>query len=72
MPILNRRRRIHMILATVYGFQRREDDAIRIVSELKKKFLAYSLRNITLSERYLEREKLDKGIAGLRRAGLRE
>jgi TolB-like protein/Tfp pilus assembly protein PilF len=62
----------HMILATVYGFQRREDDAIRIISELKKKFPAYGLRNITLSERYLEREKLDKVIAVLRRAGLPE
>jgi len=62
----------HMILATVYGFQRREDDAVRIVSELKKKFPAYSLRNIARSERYLEREKLDKVVAILRRAGLPE
>lgn len=62
----------HMILATVYGFQLREDDAFRIVTELKKKFPAYSLRNIALSERYLEREKLDKVVAVLRRAGLPE
>ena len=62
----------HMILATVYGFQRRENDASRIVSELRNKFPAYSLRNIAHSERYLEREKLDKVVTVLRRAGLPE
>jgi adenylate cyclase len=62
----------HQILATVYGFQGNESEAARIVSGLKTKHPGYSLRNIALSEQYLERGKLDKVIAVLCRAGLPE
>jgi adenylate cyclase len=62
----------HQILATVYGCQGNESEAARIVSGLKTKHPGYTLRNIALSERYVEREKLHKVVAVLRRAGLPE
>ena len=60
----------YLILATVYGFQQREDDAVRTISELKKRFPAFGIKEIMLSQRYKEREKLDRVVEVLRRAGL--
>lgn len=57
-------------LATVYAFQQREDDAAGMISELKKRFPAFAMRDIVLSKRYKEREKLDRVVEVLRRAGL--
>ncbi len=62
----------HQILATVYGFLGNESEAARIIAGLKTKHPRYSLRNIALSERYLQRGKLDKVTTVLRRAGLPE
>ena len=57
-------------LATVYAFQQREDDAARMISELKRRFPAFGMGDIILSKRYKEREKLDRVVDVLRRAGL--
>jgi tetratricopeptide (TPR) repeat protein len=57
-------------LATVYAFQRRDDDAAGIISELKKRFPEFGTPDIILSKRYKEREKLDRIVDVLRRAGL--
>lgn len=61
-----------MHVATVYGFQKRFDDAVRIVSQLKAKHPAFSLRNVVRTERYAEKIKLDKVVSVLREAGLPE
>lgn len=60
----------YLILATVYGFQQREDDAVRTISELKKRFPAFDIKELMLSQRYKERDKLDRVVEVLRRAGL--
>jgi Flp pilus assembly protein TadD len=57
-------------LAIVYGFQQREDDAAELISKLKNKFPAFGMGDIILSNRYKEREKLDRVVDILRRAGL--
>jgi adenylate cyclase len=57
-------------LATVYAFQQREDDAAGMISELRKRFPAFGTADIILSKRYKEREKLDRVVGVLRRAGL--
>ena len=57
-------------LATVYAFQQREDDAAAVIAELRRRFPAFSMNDIILAKRYKEREKLDRVIAVLRRAGL--
>jgi TolB-like protein len=57
-------------LAIVYAFQQREDDAAALMSELRKRFPAFGVGDIILSNRYKEREKLDRVIGVLRRAGL--
>ena len=60
----------YIMLATVYGFQHREEDAVRTISELRNKFPAFGMGDIILSQRYKEREKLDRVVEVLRRAGL--
>jgi adenylate cyclase len=62
----------YFALASVYAFQEREDDAARVVSELRKRFPAFGVRDLLLSERYKERDKLDRIIDALRQAGLPE
>jgi adenylate cyclase len=62
----------HMHLATVYGFQDRHEDAARLIDILKRKFSDYDIGTVIYSERYREREKLDKVIGVLRTAGLPE
>ena len=57
-------------LATVYAFQKREDDAAALTSELRKRFPAFGTADIILSKRYKEPEKLDRIVDALRRAGL--
>lgn len=61
-----------MHVATVYGFQKRFDDAKRIVAELLAGYPTFSLKNIAHTERYLEKEKLEKVMSVLREAGLPE
>jgi adenylate cyclase len=57
-------------LATVYAFQQREAEAAATISELKKKFPVFGTRDIVLAKRYKEREKLDRILDVLNRAGL--
>ena len=57
-------------LATVYAFQQREDDAAGLITELRKRFPAFSMADIILAKRYKEREKLDRQVDVLRQAGL--
>jgi TolA-binding protein len=59
-----------MHVATVYGFQKRFDDAKRIVAELLAKYPTFSLKNTARTERYLEKEKVEKVVSVLREAGL--
>jgi TolB-like protein/Tfp pilus assembly protein PilF len=61
-----------MHVATVYGFQNRFDDAKPIVAQLLAKYPTFSLRNIVRTERYIEKEKIDKVVSVLRQAGLPE
>lgn len=62
----------YMHLATVYGFQDRNEDAVRLVTILKRKFSDFNIRTVIYAERYREREKMDKVIGILRNAGLPE
>ena len=57
-------------LATVCAFQNREEDAVALISELRKRFPAFSTEDIILSKRYKERQKLERQLTVLRRAGL--
>jgi adenylate cyclase len=59
-------------LATVYGFQQRADDAARVISELKARFPAFGMKEVIFSQCYRQREKLDRVVEVLRRAGLPE
>jgi adenylate cyclase len=60
----------HTNLATVYGFQQRAEDAARTVSELREKFPEFGIEEIILSQRYKERDRLDRVVEVLRNAGL--
>jgi adenylate cyclase len=60
----------YMNLATVYGFQQRDADVVRMISELRNRFPAFGIADIVLSQRYKEREKLDRVVEIVRRAGL--
>ena len=57
-------------LALVYGFDRREADAARIVLELRKKSPEFGIRDVLFSQCYRQRERLDRVVEVLRRAGL--
>jgi tetratricopeptide (TPR) repeat protein len=57
-------------LATIYGFQARESDAAALISELRTRFPEFGTRDIVLAKRYREREKLERQLDALRRAGL--
>jgi TolB-like protein/cytochrome c-type biogenesis protein CcmH/NrfG len=61
-----------MHAATAYGFQGRMDDARRVVSTLRTKQPTYCLKVVMRTERYKEREQIEKVIAILRDAGLPE
>ncbi len=61
-----------MHVATVYGFQKRLDDANRIISEIKAKHPNYCLTDVRRTERYVEKEKIDMVVSVLREAGLPE
>jgi TolB-like protein/two-component SAPR family response regulator/lipoprotein NlpI len=60
----------YMNLATVYGFQGREADASATVAQLRDKFPAFGIKNVILAERYKERDKLDRIVNVLKRAGM--
>ncbi len=60
----------YVLVATINGLQQREEEATRVVAQLREKFPAFGIKNIILSQRYKEREKLDRVIGVLRRAGL--
>jgi TolB-like protein/two-component SAPR family response regulator len=62
----------YMYLAVVYGFQEQDGKAAATVTQLKEKFPAFGIKNVILSERYKEREKLDRIVSILRTAGLSE
>ena len=61
-----------MYLTAVYGFQEQHGKAAATVAKLREKFPAFGIKNIILSERYREREKLDRILSILRTAGLPE
>lgn len=61
-----------MHVATVYGFQKRIDDAKRVISEIKAKHPAYRVTEVMRTERYIEKIKIDKVVSVLREAGLPE
>ena len=62
----------YALMATIAGFQERDDDAVRMVSELRTRFPTFGIKDVILSERYKEREKLERMLEVLRRAGLPE
>jgi len=62
----------YFALATVYAFQGREEDAARRVGEIRRRFPAFGVTDLLLSERYKEREKLDRVVDAMRHAGLPE
>jgi TolB-like protein/cytochrome c-type biogenesis protein CcmH/NrfG len=57
-------------VATIYGFQKRPDDAKRIVSEIRTKHPNYRLSDVMHTERYFEQAKIDMVVSVLRDAGL--
>lgn len=59
-----------MHVATVYGFQSRQDDAKRIVSEIRAKHPSYRISDVRHTERYKEVEKIDRVVGVLLKAGL--
>ncbi len=59
-------------LAVIYGFQGEKDAAARTIALLKEKAPAFTIKDIILSQRYKEREKLDRIVKILRAAGLSE
>ena len=59
-------------LALVYGFDRREADASRVISALRKKTPEFGIKDVLFSQCYRQREKLDRVVEVLRRAGLPE
>jgi TolB-like protein len=59
-----------MYLAVVYGFQEQDGKAAATVAQLREKFPAFGIKNVILSERYKEREKLDRIVNVLKRAGM--
>jgi TolB-like protein len=61
-----------MYLAAVYGFQEQDGKAAATVALLREKFPAFGIKNVILSERYKERDKLDRIVNILRAGGLSE
>jgi TolB-like protein len=59
-------------LATVHGFQQRDDDAKRVISEVRRKYPAYGISSVLLSERYKHPGNLHRVVGVLRKAGLPE
>lgn len=57
-------------LATIYGLQDRFDDAARVVSNLRERFPTFGIGQFLPSQRYKERERLERVVGVLRRAGL--
>jgi TolB-like protein len=60
----------YAILATVYAFQQRDGEASSAIAQLRDKFPEFRLDNVLLSNRYRDREKLDRVARALRTAGL--
>ena len=61
-----------MYLAVVCGFLEQNGRAKETVAQLKERFPAFGIKNVILSERYKEQEKLDRIVTILRTAGLPE
>ena len=59
-------------LAVVYGFQEQTVKATAIVAQLKERFPSFGIKNVILSERYKDQEKLERIVNILRAAGLSE
>lgn len=59
-----------MYLAVVYGFQEQNGKATATVAQLKERFPAFGIKNVILSERYKDQEKLGRIVNILRAAGL--
>ena len=61
-----------VLLATVYGIHNHHEEAASTVAEIRAKYPSYCLQDTARTERYKEKDKLDKVLAALRRAGLPE
>lgn len=61
-----------MTLATVCGFAGQDDDARRVVADIRRNFPAFGIANVIRTERYREPEKLERVVSILRRVGLQE
>jgi len=60
----------YVLLAIVHGFRGRADEAARIVGQLKERFPEFGIAVVVLSQRYKDRERLDRVVNVLRDAGL--
>lgn len=60
----------YMMLATVHSFRDQPDEAARLVGQLREKFPEFGLSVVALSQRYKDRERLERVLGVLRRAGL--
>ena len=61
-----------LFLALVCQFQHRSEEAAAMIAKLPEKHPAFGMRSVLLSQRCKEREKLDRVINMLRKAGLPE
>ena len=62
----------YMCLAIVHDFLGRADEAAKSIGQLRERVPAFGIKNIILSQRYREQEKLDRIVNILRAAGLPE
>ncbi len=62
----------YVYMAVIQGFQNQMDNAAKTVARLKQVVPTFTIKNIILSQRYKERENLDRIVKILREAGLSE
>lgn len=62
----------YMCLAVVHGFLGRADEAAKTINQLRERVPAFGIRNVVLSQRFRDQEKLDRIVNILRAAGLSE
>ena len=62
----------YMCLAVIHGFLGRTDEAAKVIFQLRERVPEFGIKNIVLSQRYREQEKLDRIVNILRTAGLPE
>lgn len=60
----------YVLQATIYGFQGRREDATKTISELRRRFPAFGIADVVLSDRYKDSARLERVLEVCRRAGL--